>query len=251
MANISDNNGLNNLIAQYGTEGAKAGLKKPAGKDDVKDPAAADAKGVSDPKKDPTKGLADKNVFLKLYIQQLKNQDPTAPQDTNDMVAQMSQFSSLEKLTGISDELKNMTTALTSSQALGASSLVGKSLMMPGDKATVTDAQQSVTLKTDIPKDSASAVLKIYDANNKLVRTQKLEGSDVTWDRKGDDGKELPPGEYHFAASSINKDGQAAAMPTRLPARIQGVTINGGDGTMLNVENHGKIKLTNKLDILG
>lgn len=251
MANISDNNGLKNLIAQYGTDGAKAGLKKTANKDEAKDPAAVDAKGVADPKKDPTKGLADKNVFLKLYIQQLKNQDPTAPQDTNDMVAQMSQFSSLEKLTGISDELKNMTTSLTSSQAIGASSLVGKSLMVPGDKVSVTDAQQSVGLKTDIPEDSTSAVLKIYDANNKLVRTQTLQGNDVSWDRKDDDGKELPPGEYHFAASSMNDKGQATAMPTRLPARIQGVTINGEEGTMLNVENHGKIKLTNKLEILG
>ncbi|SBS28065.1 Basal-body rod modification protein FlgD [Marinomonas spartinae] len=251
MANISDNNGLKNLIAQYGTDGAKASLKKSEHKGSVKDPAAADAHDVKDPKKDPTKGLADKNVFLKLYIQQLKNQDPTAPQDTNDMVAQMSQFSSLEKLSGISDQLKNMTTALTSNQAIGASSLVGKSLLMPGNKLSVSDSQHSIELKTDIPKDSSSAELKIFDANNKLVRTQKLTENDVSWDRKDDKGKELPPGEYHFAASSVNEKGQVAAMPIQLPARIQGVTINGKDGTMLNVENHGKIKLTNKLEILG
>jgi flagellar basal-body rod modification protein FlgD len=40
-------------------------------------------------------------------------------------------------------------------------------------------------------------------------------------------------------------------LSTRLPTRIQGVTINGENGTVLNVENHGKIKLTNELEILG
>ncbi|MEL0636192.1 MULTISPECIES: flagellar hook assembly protein FlgD [Marinomonas] len=251
MANISDNNGLKSLISQYGTDGAKAGLKKSAEKDGAVSPAAVGANGVPDPKKDPSKGLADKNVFLKLYIQQLKNQDPTAPQDTNDMVAQMSQFSSLEKLSGISDELKNMTTSLTSNQAVSASSLVGKSLMMKADKTMVTASQEDVALKTVIPKDSHSATLKIYDANNQLVRTAKLEDGSYDWDKKDEAGKVLPPGEYHFAATTVNDKGEVSALPTQLPSRIQGVTINGADGTVLNVENHGKVKLTNELEILG
>jgi len=237
MASISDNNGLTGLISQYGTDGAKskAGLDKPEEKD----------------KKDATGGLADKNVFLKLYIEQLKGQDPTAPQDTNDMVAQMSQFSSLEKLSSISDQLKNMTTSLTSNQAVGASSLVGRSLMMKSDKAMVTDSQEAVVLKTVIPEGARSATLKIYDDNDQLVRTAKLDDSSYDWDKKDDTGNVLPPGEYRFAASTVNDKGEVSALPTQLPSRIQGVTINGAEGTVLNVENHGKVKLTNELEILG
>ncbi|MEO9655837.1 flagellar hook assembly protein FlgD [Marinomonas sp.] len=234
MANISDSNPLNGLIAQYGTEGAKAkaGIEKPA-------EAVTEA------------GLADQNVFLKLYIEQLKGQDPTAPQDTNDMVAQMSQFSSLEKLTSISDQLENMASALTSNQALSASTLVGKSVMMDGSKSAVTDAQDEVLLKTVIPEGSRSATLKIYDANNQLVRTAELTGAEYKWNRQDDEGNVLPSGEYRFAASSMNEKGEVSAMTTQLPTRIQGVTINGENGTVLNVENHGKINLTNELEILG
>ena len=237
MANISENNGLKGLISQYGTEGAKskAGIAKP---DNVAE-------------KDATGGLADKNVFLKLYIEQLKGQDPTAPQDTNDMVSQMSQFSSLEKLSSISDQLKNMTTSLTSNQALGASSLVGKSLMMKADKATVTESQGDVALRTVLPEGAKSATLKIYDANNQLVRTAKLDSGQFDWDKTDDAGNVLPPGEYRFAASMVNDQGEVSALTTQLPSRIQGVTINGADGTVLNVENHGKVKLTNELEILG
>lgn len=234
MANISDTKGLNGLISQYGTEAAKnkAGIEKP----DVKKDEAA---------------LADQNVFLKLYIEQLKGQDPTAPQDTNDMVAQMSQFSSLERLTSISDQLENMATSLTSNQALSASTLVGKSILMDGSKAKVTDGLESVQLRTVIPENSQAATLKIYDADNRLVRTAMLNSGEYKWDKLDDDGNILPPGEYRFAASSTNDKGEVSAMNTQLPMRIQGVTINGENGTVLNVENHGKVKLTNELEILG
>ncbi|WP_219702568.1 flagellar hook assembly protein FlgD [Marinomonas lutimaris] len=234
MANISDSKGLNGLISQYGTEAAKtkAGIEKP---DVQKDEAA----------------LADQNVFLKLYIEQLKGQDPTAPQDTNDMVAQMSQFSSLERLTSISDQLENMATSLTSNQALSASTLVGKSILMDGSKVKVTDGLEAVQLRTVIPENSKAATLKIYDADNRLVRTAALSTGEYKWDKLDDDGNVLPPGEYRFAASSTNEQGEISAMSTQVPTRIQGVTINGENGTVLNVENHGKIKLTNELEILG
>ena len=234
MANISDTKGLGGLISQYGTEAAKSkvGIEKP---EVPKDEGA----------------LADQNVFLKLYIEQLKGQDPTAPQDTNDMVAQMSQFSSLERLTSISDQLENMATSLTSNQALSASTLVGKSILMEGSKAKVTDGLEGVQLRTVMPENSQTATLKIYDADNRLVRTATLNSGEYKWDKLDDDGNVLPPGEYRFAASSTNDKGEISALSTRLPTRIQGVTINGENGTVLNVENHGKIKLTNELEILG
>ncbi|MGO2235670.1 flagellar biosynthesis protein FlgD [Marinomonas sp. UCMA 3892] len=234
MANISDSKGLNGLISQYGTEAAKtkAGIEKPEVK---KDEAA----------------LADQNVFLKLYIEQLKGQDPTAPQDTNDMVAQMSQFSSLERLTSISDQLENMATSLTSNQALSASTLVGKSILMDGSKVKVGDNVEAVQLKATIPENSQAATLKIYDADNRLVRTAELSTGEYKWDKLDDEGNVLPPGEYRFAASSTNEQGEISAISTQVPTRIQGVTINGENGTVLNVENHGKIKLTNELEILG
>ncbi|MDB4838128.1 flagellar biosynthesis protein FlgD, partial [Marinomonas sp.] len=179
MDNISDTKGLGGLISQYGTETAKAksGLDKP----EVQ-------------KKDET--LADQNVFLKLYIEQLKAQDPTAPQDSNDMVAQMSQFSSLERLTGISGHLESMSTSLTSNQALTASTLVGKSILADGSQVALTEGGEGVQLKTDIPADSLEATLKIYNSDNNLVRTAPLTSGEYKWDGLDDDGNALPSGEY-------------------------------------------------------
>ena len=41
--------------------------------------------------------LANENTFLKLFIAQLKNQDPLNPQDGTQFVAQLAQFSNLEQ----------------------------------------------------------------------------------------------------------------------------------------------------------
>jgi flagellar basal-body rod modification protein FlgD len=48
---------------------------------------------------------ADHNTFLTLLIAQLKNQDPLAPQDGAQFVAQLAQFNSLEQLISINQRL--------------------------------------------------------------------------------------------------------------------------------------------------
>ena len=43
----------------------------------------------------------DENSFLTLLVTQLKNQDPLAPQDSSQFVAQLAQFNSLDQLISI------------------------------------------------------------------------------------------------------------------------------------------------------
>lgn len=53
-----------------------------------------------------TDALADKEAFLQLLVAQLKNQDPLNPADGAEFLAQLAQFSSLEQLMGIRNEVK-------------------------------------------------------------------------------------------------------------------------------------------------
>lgn len=54
------------------------------------------------------KGL-DQNSFLTLLVEQLKHQDPLAPQDGAQFVAQLAQFNSLEQLISINQRLGQLT----------------------------------------------------------------------------------------------------------------------------------------------
>ena len=55
-----------------------------------------------------TSNLADKDVFLQLMVAQLKNQDPLSPTDSAQFMGQLAQFSQLEQLVGIRQELTNL-----------------------------------------------------------------------------------------------------------------------------------------------
>jgi flagellar basal-body rod modification protein FlgD len=50
-------------------------------------------------------------MFLQLLVAQLKNQDPTTPSDPTQFVGQLAQFSELEQVVGIHQDLDSMKTA--------------------------------------------------------------------------------------------------------------------------------------------
>ena len=51
-----------------------------------------------------------KDAFLKLLVTQLQHQDPTKPQADGEFIAQLAQFSSLEKLTSMTESLQGLRT---------------------------------------------------------------------------------------------------------------------------------------------
>lgn len=65
-----------------------------------------------------------KDEFLKIFLTQLQNQDPTSPMENVDSIAQMAQFSALEAMT-------NLANSYTVSQSYG---MIGKGVI-----GTITD----------------------------------------------------------------------------------------------------------------
>jgi flagellar basal-body rod modification protein FlgD len=57
-----------------------------------------------------------KDAFLQLLVAQLKNQDPLNPTDGTQFLSQLAQFSQLEQLMGIKDELTTLVTNQTGTQ---------------------------------------------------------------------------------------------------------------------------------------
>ena len=57
--------------------------------------------------------LANEQTFLKLFVAQLKNQDPSSPQDPTQFVAQLAQFSQLEQSLQMRQDLDAMKQIMT------------------------------------------------------------------------------------------------------------------------------------------
>lgn len=74
-------------------------------------PAAADATPI--PRPDPL----SRDAFLSLLVTQLTHQNPLEPQADGEFLAQLAQFSSLESLTAIRDDIAALRAALAASES--------------------------------------------------------------------------------------------------------------------------------------
>ena len=66
-----------------------------------------------------------KDDFLKLLVTQLQHQDPLNPTDNSQFMAQMAQFSTLEQITNVGEELKRLSFSGQVSQGV---SLIGRAV---------------------------------------------------------------------------------------------------------------------------
>jgi flagellar basal-body rod modification protein FlgD len=105
--------------------------------------------------------VVDQNTFLQLLIAQMKNQDPSNPMDTSQMMSQFSQMSQVEQAVQTNAKLD----ALLSSSALSqADNLIGRTVTFVGDDGkTVSGKINSVSINKD------GAIANLDDGTSVLV----------------------------------------------------------------------------------
>jgi flagellar basal-body rod modification protein FlgD len=91
----------------------------------------------------------DSEVFMSLLVAQLRNQDPSSPMDTNQMIAQSTQLAMMEKLTDLSSTSNE---SFSLQMRVAASGLVGKDVSYENDKGdTVTGVATAVSFAGPVP----------------------------------------------------------------------------------------------------
>ena len=90
-----------------------------------------------------TNGMG-KDTFMKLLVAQMSNQNPMEPTDDKEMIAQMTQFSTLEQITNMATESTKSATASQMSQAVNLLGRTVTYLDTDGNKQTGTVDQVSM-----------------------------------------------------------------------------------------------------------
>lgn len=101
----------------------------------------------------------DYQAFLRLLVAQMKNQDPTAPMDSTDYVAQLATFSQVEQSVQINNKLTEMLQTSSMAQATG---LIGKVVeSMDGE---ISGLVRQVEIYSD-------GIVAVLDSGKKLAIT--------------------------------------------------------------------------------
>ncbi|MFN3546960.1 MAG: flagellar hook assembly protein FlgD [Mesorhizobium sp.] len=91
----------------------------------------------------------DYESFLRLLVTQMKNQDPTAPMDSTDYVAQLATFSQVEQTVQTNNKL----------DSLLQMSLLGQASSVIGRTVTAIDGTTGVVVATGITAEGITAIL--------------------------------------------------------------------------------------------
>ncbi|MDA7746092.1 flagellar hook assembly protein FlgD [Psychromonas sp.] len=191
--------------------------------------------------------------FFSLLSQQLAYQDPFSPVDNSEMIAQMASFTTAEGIATLGTEFAGIKEVLNSSQALEASSLVGKKVLIPSNITFLSEggtASGSINSATG----AYSTLVSVEDASGNVIRT--IDIGDIgagnqrfEWDGLDSQGDPAPEGTYTFSAyGTVNGTGEELATATY--AHVESVSLGGGtSGVHLNLKGLGGILLTDAIEV--
>jgi flagellar basal-body rod modification protein FlgD len=144
---------------------------------------------------------AQQDRFLKLLVAQLKNQDPLNPMDNAQMTSQMAQMSTVEGIEKLNTTLNSMVESVGNSQSMQAASLIGKSVMVPGNQLALSKGVAYGGI--NLAKAADNVKIHILDSTGKEIQVESLGAQkagvlDFAWDGKLTDGTTAADGNYKF-----------------------------------------------------
>lgn len=192
-----------------------------------------------------------KEDFLTLMVEQLKNQDPMNPSDATEFTAQLAQFSSLEQLFNVNDNLENMGNTSAEVQRLSALALIGTDVVTASSEFQFAGGE--VQFGYDLEAPASEGSLYIRDAAGNTVASYALPelGSGrhyLAWDGTDNNGNTLPDGKYTLGVSAFSGD-DAVAATAMIRSRVIGVDLV--DGADVLVTDSGEFSLAEVESVRG
>ena len=179
----------------------------------------------------------NKDMFTKLLVAQIRNQDPLAPSDPATFVNQLSQLSQTEALENMTQTTAASATMLQSLQVLAMGGQVGSQVSVETSRVELGDA--AITGSVRLEGASTLTHVILTDVAGKQTRIELpphgAGGQAFTLDpaQLG-----LPAGKYSIAAES--SDGTKP--PIEIDGRLNSVRLDSTGGILMQVAGVGEVE---------
>ncbi|MGJ7914874.1 flagellar hook capping FlgD N-terminal domain-containing protein [Massilia sp. LXY-6] len=177
----------------------------------------------------------NRDMFTKLLVAQIQNQDPLAPQDPTAYVNQLSQLSQTEALQNLSQMTTANASILQSMQTLAMGSQVGSEVTVATNTLKLDGGKVNGTIQLNGASSATTLVLTGLDGQQHTVDLG-AHGSGTQSFTIDPDALGLPPGSYAIQA----KPSDGSSPQIEIAARLNSVRVANG-GVVLRVANIGEV----------
>jgi len=182
--------------------------------------------------------------FLKLMTTQLQNQDPFAPMENGEFIAQMAQFSTVTGITSMDESLKNVAAKLGETRIATAANMLGHSVLVPG-KIARADDDGSVNGVIDLPSASTNVNVVFKTQSGEIIDTINLGNQSsglVGFAWHGAPKDMIENDEPIFVEAYANSGKGMEGVSSSIFAEVLSSSAGDGDsGVMLDVRDYGTI----------
>ena len=205
---------------------------------------------------DAQKANSDKlgqSDFLKLMTTQLQNQDPFAPMDNGDFIAQMAQFSTVTGIQDMNASLGKLVEEFDQARIATASNLLGHSVLVPGNIGRPDDEGELHGV-LDLPEATISTQINYVDAdtNNSLFKEDLgPRAAGLVGFKWSDIPEEILESNKRIKIEALIDTGNG---PEQLSPSIYSKVISASVGTgetkqvLLNVEDYGDLDVSSAVN---
>ena len=179
--------------------------------------------------------------FMTLLITQLQNQDPLNPMENAEMTSQLAQINTVSGIEELNSTLEGITSQMDANQALQASGLIGKGVMVPGKDVLVEQDSEGNTYTTpfgiELAQPAKSVKATIVGQGGQVIRQLDLKSLDsgvhsFDWGGENDQGDAVASGRYSVQIAAVDAEGEQIESTALQYAVVNRVTPNDGSGSV-------------------
>ena len=172
-----------------------------------------------------------KDDFLKMLTMQMRYQDPLNPMSNDQFAAQLAQFSSLETLNNINENIQTEILMLQSMNNSYMMNMIGKDVTAYGDTVNLTE--NGANMQFELYGNAAQVIVKVFDEAGKEIasinaNSMRAGERSVNWDGMTKNGTKADEGIYRYQVLATTANGTQVPTESLNSGLVTGISYDGG-----------------------